>query len=81
MRSYYESILIDGKPTSMGNFPFSLLIWIFLYALNLLIICIGFYKHAWLFIISGLYGVYEVTWEFSKLYPNWFERKFILTSF
>lgn len=81
MRSYYESVLIDSAPTSMGNHPYSLLVWIMLYFINILIILTGFHKHAWLFILSGLYGIYEITWEFSKLYPNWFERKFILTSY
>lgn len=31
--------------------------------------------------IGGLYGIYEVTREFAKVYPNWFERKFMLFSF
>lgn len=28
-----------------------------------------------------MYGIYETTWEFAKLYPNWFERKVILVSY
>ena len=71
----------EVEPSSMGASKYSFLVWVVLYMINVGMILVGFYKYAWLFIICGLYGIYETTWEFSRLYPNWLERKFILTSY
>lgn len=81
MKSYYEAMLLDGSPTCLGCSPYSALVWLVLYMINFVIIVLGFLKHSWIFIICGMYGIYELTWQFAKLYPNWFERKFILTSY
>jgi hypothetical protein len=81
MKPYYESILLDGAPTCMGKNSSSALVWIGLYGINVSFIIVGFYKYAWITIVSGLYGIYETTWEFAKLYPNWFERKIIILSY
>lgn len=59
----------------------SMMVWTSLYMVNAGLIGIGFYRHTWLMIIAGMYGIYETTWEFAKVYPNWFERKVILVSF
>lgn len=39
MKPYYEALLLDGSPTCMGNHPYSALVWITLYAINVAFIC------------------------------------------
>jgi hypothetical protein len=71
-----ESNLCGGK-----NKVFSFCVWTSLFIVNIALIWLGFYKHAWIMILAGMYGIYETTWEFAKVYPNWFERKVILLSY
>mmetsp|Transcript_27277 Transcript_27277/g.26321 ORF Transcript_27277/g.26321 Transcript_27277/m.26321 type:complete len:200 (-) Transcript_27277:991-1590(-) len=96
MRSYYETVVLEmtankdldqnqslKKSSKCGGDckSFSFLVFATLYLANFSLICLGFLKHAILITITGMYGVYQTTCEFAKVYPNWFERKLILLTF
>jgi hypothetical protein len=56
----------------------SLVIWICFLGINCTFLLIGCLREGDVVCLSGLYGLYEIIWEFVKVEPHWTRRKIIL---
>jgi hypothetical protein len=58
-----------------------MIIWICFLVININFILIGCVRDGDVVCMAGLYGVYEMLWEFMLVSPHWTRRKIILIQF
>jgi hypothetical protein len=83
--TYFDQTLIGYENAIKNGYPqygyLSLVIWICFLAINVTFLLIGCVRDGDVVCLAGLYGVYEMIWEFVRVDPHWTRRKIIIIQF
>lgn len=85
LSTYFDKTLIGYNSAIKNGYPRSgylrLVIWMCFLIINISFMLIGLSRNGDLVLVCGLYGVYEIVWEFMGVEPSATRRKLILISF
>jgi hypothetical protein len=83
--NYFTNTLAGYKNAIKNGYPqcgyLTLVIWLCFLGINLTFLLIGCVRDGDVVCLAGLYGVYEMIWEFLRVEPHWTRRKVIMISY
>lgn len=83
--TYFDVTLVGYENAIKNGYPqcgyLSLVIWICFLMINSTFLLIGCVRDGDVVCLAGLYGVYEMIWEFVRVDPHWTRRKIIIIQY